>query len=109
MNICQPEISPAVTVNEFGVIESEQMKHGRVQVVQMDNAVDRLVAKLVGGAVSQSASRPAAGQPSRVAFGVVVSPFGFFTVENLGLRRSAEFSRPQHKRVFEQSALSEVG
>jgi hypothetical protein len=109
VNIGQAEISPAVAVNEFGVIESEQMEHRRVEVVQMDNAVDRLVAKLVGGTVSQSASRSATGQPSCVAFGVVVSPFGFFTVENLGLRRSAEFSRPQHKRVFEQSALSEVG
>ena len=80
----------------------QQVQHRGVQVVDVDDVLDGVVAELVGGAVGDAALDAAAGQPHREALDVVVAAVA------LGHRRAAELAAPDHERVVEHAALLQV-
>ena len=54
MHVGQPAVDAVVADGEFRVVDSQEVKDGRVDVVDLGLglAVERLVAELVAGAVS---------------------------------------------------------
>src|SRR4030095_2815091 len=92
-HVGQAEIAPAITICQTLVIESEQVKYGRVEIVDVHAVFDGVVADVVGGAVNESRFHSAAGHPDRIAVGVVVAPVAAFAD-----RGAPEFARPDDQR-----------
>ena len=65
-----------------------------MQVVDVDLVLDGVVAVVVGLAAGESRLHAAAGQPHRVAVGIVVAAVG-----PLAGRRAAELAAPDDERV----------
>lgn len=59
----EAHIEPLELVGELLVINAEEMQHGGVEVVNGDNILDRIVAKVIGGSVSHPALDATAGHP----------------------------------------------
>lgn len=51
VNVGQTEVAAAEAVDEFLVIQAEQVQHGGVQIVEMDFACDGFVTEVIRGAV----------------------------------------------------------
>ena len=83
-NIRQPKITASMAVGELFMIETEQVQHGRMEVVDTRAIFDRLETKLIGGAVNGAALHPAARQPDAEAVVIVIAA-------ELGLAALAEF------------------
>src|SRR5687768_13126712 len=64
MDIGQPVIPSAVPISQTRMIEPKEMKHGRMQVMDVHAAVDDRVAVIVGFAVSKPAFYPAPSEPA---------------------------------------------
>ena len=79
-----------------------------MQVVDMDDILDRVVAEVVGFAISETGPDPAAGEPHRKSLHVVIAA-DLVSFTFLGHRRAAEFATPNDKRLFEHSSLLEIG
>ena len=103
LHIGQPQVAAAVAVGQLLVIEAEQVQDGRVQVVDVDPALDALAAVVVGGAVAKPRLHAAAGQPDREAAVVVVA-----AVAPSANGRAAELAGPDDQRVLQQAALLQV-
>ena len=99
MHIGQPSINPVALHGEPGVIESELVQDGGVDVVDLGGvgAVERFVAPGVAWAVGGAALDAAAAEPVGEAVGVVVAAFA-------ALRggHAAELGGPEDDRVVAQ-------
>ncbi len=80
-----------VLEGELGVIETELVEHGRLQVVGIHDAADRAQADLVRRAEAAGLDA-AAGDPRGVAPRVVIAP-----VAGLAVRRATELRRPARR------------
>ena len=47
MNVCKPVISPSKAIDQTFVVRAEEMKHGRLQVVQVDWFQGDIITKVV--------------------------------------------------------------
>src|SRR5579871_5871256 len=103
MHIGQPHIPPAEPKCETFVVDAEQVKHGRVQVVNFNPAIDSLVAPLIGGAVHCARLDAPTCEPDSEAELVVIA-----AITALCKRGAAELSCPHHQRGFEQAARFEI-
>ena len=92
-DVGQAEVAARVAVGQPLVVEAEEVQERGVQVVVVDLVFYRGEAELVGLAVGDAAFDAAAGEPDRVAFGVVVAAVGA-----LGVGRAAELA-PQNTSV----------
>ena len=101
-HVGQPEVAALEAVGQPLVVDAEQVQHRGVQVVDVDDVLDGVVAELVGRAVGDAALDAAAGQPDREALDVVVAAVA------LGHRRAAELAAPDDQRVVEHAALLQV-
>src|SRR5688572_3827709 len=99
MNVGQAEVAAAVAVGQFLVLQSQKIKQGRVQVVDVDLVLGGEEAVVVGSAVAEAALHPAAGQPHREALRVVVA-----AVAALNGGSAAELAAPKDQRVLQQPA-----
>ena len=84
------------------MVDAHQREHRGVQVVDIDDVLDGVVAKFVGGAVGRAGLDAAAGEEDRVTGDVVVAAGA------LAHRGTAEFAAPEDERVVEHAALLEV-
>ncbi len=96
VHVGQPHVAAAKAVREPLVVHAQEMKHGGVQVVNLDLVLDGMVAVVVGGAVDGASLDPAARQPDREAVGVVIA-----AVAALGHGRPAELAAPDDQRRLE--------
>ena len=94
----KPEIATGVSVGKLGMIEAQEMQHGRMQVVRSNLALDRSSSQLVGGAVANSALDTTARHPHRVALIVMATSI---TTIGLILRAATKFATPNDQRIFE--------
>src|SRR5262249_26766231 len=85
------------------VVDSEEMKHCRVKVVDLDLVLNGMVAIIVGGAVDGAALDASACQPDGESVRVMIA-----AVRALRHRSAAEFAAPDHQGGFEQSAGFQV-
>ena len=74
------------------------------QIVDVHFAVDHIVAELIARALDVAALDAAAGHPRRETLAVVIAAVGA-----LGVGRPAKLAAPQHQRVLQQPARSQVG
>src|SRR5262245_14321249 len=73
VDVGEPVVATAVTIGEPLVIEAHEVQDRRVQVVDVDLALQGMPAKLVGGAVHVPAAHAAAGKPHAETEGMVLA------------------------------------
>ena len=104
MHIREAKIPALKPVDEFGVIEAQQVQDRGVLVVDVDRILDRIETKLIAGPKRKPALPPAASEPHAETIRVMVAS----VVAALNHRRAPEFPTPNDQRVVEQSALFQV-
>ena len=62
-HVGQPEVTALEAVDQFPVIDAQQVQQRGVEVVHVEDVFDRFVAEFVGGAVSDPALDATAGHP----------------------------------------------
>src|SRR5581483_6034665 len=72
-HIGQTCLTSGVTIAQFLVIQSQQVKDGRVPIVDVDLVVNRLITVVVCLAIGQTALNAAPGHPHRVTGMIVVA------------------------------------
>src|SRR6202521_3832934 len=92
------------------VVESQQVKHGRMQVADLYRVFYDLVSHLVGLAVCDSWLDAAARHPNRERPGIMVPAniFHFLTIAIFPHGRPAKFPSPDDESVLEHSTLFEI-
>ena len=65
MHIRQPHIPTAEPVSQLCMIDSQQVQHRRMQIMDLDFILDSPVSKLIGGAVGDASFDPSSGHPDR--------------------------------------------
>ena len=105
-HIGQSKITTGMPIGQPFMVEAEQVEHGGVEVVNVDDILHGAEAKLVRGAVGVAAAGAASSEPAGETIMVVIAAIegGIF-----GDRCAAEFTAPQDERALEQAALAEVG
>ncbi len=78
------------------MIEPEQVKNGRMEIMDVDLVLAGIEPQLVGAADDLTASDAAAGQPHRETVRIVIA-----AVASLGHGRAAELATPDHQRAVE--------
>ena len=73
-DVGETEISPAVAVGQFGVVDAHQIENGGVDVVHVDRLFDGLEAEVVGGSVGDAALYTTTGEERREGVNVVIAP-----------------------------------
>jgi hypothetical protein len=106
MNIRQPILAALVLVQKLPMIDSQQMKYRRVEVVNVDRILGNVVGEVVGASVDMPLLHTRPGKHRRETARVVVA--AALLLGSLGVDRSPELSTPHDERVFEQPALLEV-
>src|SRR5215469_5378037 len=105
MDIGKPALCAVVVVGKPLVVEAEEVKDRRVQVVNIDNIFDGLVAELVGGAEAISMLHAGAGEPSGEPLGVVVAALDAL----LKRGHATELGRPDNKSVSQEPPCLQIG
>ena len=91
MHIRQATLDAVVVVRRLRVIQAQEVKDGRVEVVNGRHILDGPEAELVRGAIADTALDARSRQPRAVGLGVVAASFG----GGIGYqRRAAELGRP---------------
>ena len=73
MHVCQPEIAAGVAIGKFLVIESEEVKQRRVQIVHVDLVLGGREAELIRGAVHDTLLQSATREPRRKPVRIVIA------------------------------------
>lgn len=102
--IGQPEVATGKAVGQPFMVDAEEMQDRRVKIVHMGAAFDRFVTELVGCSKAKACLDAAASEKVGESLRIVVT-----AVTPLGKGIPAEFSAPPDERLFEQSALLQVG
>ena len=98
-------VEAAVEVGQLVRVEAHLLQHGRVQVLDVEPVLDRVVAQLVGRPDAQAALDAAAGRPHREPVGVVVAAGARGVLRR---RLPAELAAPDHDRALQQPAPLQV-
>ncbi len=91
-------------IDEFGVIETEEVQDGGMQVVNVEAVLDRVQTEVIGGAIGESTAHAASGHPHGEPGGVMIPAIALFAHGG-----ASELTAPDDERLFEQSACFEVG
>ena len=101
-HVSQSKISASVTVRQFLMIYTEEVKDRCVQIVNRDSVLDSLEAEFISGTIYNPGFDAATGHPHRISVGIVVTPVTF------GHRCTAEFTTPYNERLIQQSASFQI-
>ena len=107
VDVGEAEVAALVTVGEAFVVEAKAVQDGGVQVVNGHGVADDVVGEVVGLAEDEAGFDAAAGQPDRVATGMMVPPVILLGQLALAVNRAAKFTAPDDKGVVQQAALPE--
>ena len=105
MDIGQTEVPTLISMRQSFVIDSQKVKDGRMQVVDMNAIGLDIVAVIIGNPVTVAGFDAASGHPHGETSGVMIPTKigrGKFSLAVVG---SAEFSAPNHQGVFQHSSL----
>lgn len=107
MDIRQSIVSARVSVCQPRMVDTHQVQHCRVQIVNVDAIFDRVHPQVIRCAKGRSAAYPAASHPHRKTGVMMVSScfLRVFDLINLRIRRSPELTAPNHQRILEKPAL----
>ncbi len=106
MDIGEAEIATGVAVGESRVVDTEQVEHGGVEVVDIHGSFDREVAELVEHAVAHARAKASTGHPNGVAPRVMVA--ARFIVRSFGVWGAAKLGGEDDERVLQQAAAFQI-
>ena len=109
-HISKTEIPALEAVGKFLVIEAQQVKDRRLQVVDVDRIFGDAEAEIVGGAEGEAALDAPAREPDGVGDRMVIAAQGSTdggVVLNHG--RATEFTAPDNKCFIEHAAILQIG
>ena len=86
------------------MIESHQVEHRRMQIIDVYLAVNAIVAEVIGRTVRDATLDAAACHPHGKTVMIM-----FTTISILRVRCASEFTTPEPKRVVQQAARFEIG
>ena len=93
------------------MVEAQQVKHGRMQVTDLDCILHDLVSHLVCLAVGYSGLNAAPSHPNCERTRVVVSAYilHLLTISVFTHGRPAEFASPDDECILEHASLFQIG
>ena len=108
-DIRQSEIPAGMAKRQSLMIQPQERKDRRLQVVNVDGVFDDMKSEIVGRAVNDARLDPAAGHPHRESLRMMVAaqapPENRVAFDH---RRAAEFAAPNDQRLIQEPALFEV-
>src|SRR4051794_10658806 len=108
-NVRQTEIPAAVSIRKALVIYSEQMKHSRVQIVDVTSFFHCPEAEIIGSTVRDSSLHSTTRQQSTKAVNVVIAPItNFFEAAVLDHRRPTELATDHQERILEHATSFQI-
>ena len=97
------------TVGQSFVVDSEQMKHRRVQIVHGDGILGDVETQFVGSAIFEPFFHTGAGHPEGETLPVVIpAEVSCFAQISLTVGSAAKFRPPDHKRVLEHAVVFQI-
>src|SRR5215467_13942029 len=93
------------------MIESEQIEHRGVEVANLNRIFDDFISHIVGLPVADAGSYSAACKPYCECTRIVIAAniLHLLPATVFSHRSAAEFSAPNHQRVFEQTTRFKIG
>src|SRR5204862_8215008 len=109
VHVGEPEVAALILERQLRMLDAQQVKDRRLEIMDVDRVLLDVVAEFVGLAEGEAGLHAAARHPDREAARVMVASDVFPVVE-IALReyRAAELASPDDQRVLEQPALLEV-
>ena len=108
MYVGQAIVTPLEFVGELGVIDTELVKNGGMQIVHVDGLVHDVVAEVIRSAIGDTRFDTAACHPDREAAWVVIPSIVILRETTLAINGATEFTAPDHQCVIEHAALFQV-
>ena len=106
VDIGEAVVAALELVGELLVIDSEKMKQGCLEVVNVDPVFGNVEANIIAGAVGHTGFDPAACHPDgEGVWMMVTTPFFSVVITSLQERGAPELASPNDESVFEQAAL----
>src|SRR6266849_641923 len=90
------------------MVEAEEAQDGGVQVVNVDDILNRSEAKVVGAADDLATLDAATGQPGGEAIRVMIAAGRLVRIAAVGHGRAPKFSTPNHQRLLQQASGFQV-
>jgi len=113
-DVGEAEIAPLVLASQARMVDTQEVKHRGVSIVNADGVLHRVVVEVVGFAVRDARLDAAASHPYRVAADVVIAPIArggggrLARARGLSIHRSSKLAAPHDKRVLEHPPLFQV-
>ena len=104
-DVGQTVIAALEAERQLEMVQAKQMQQCGLQIVDVDDVFDGVVAKFVGRSDGLPAFYAASRQPHREAINVMIATD---QVTRLALWSAAELAAPDDDRVFKQASLFEV-
>lgn len=111
VDVGEPVVAADMVPCELGVVKTELMEDGGVQVVDMNFSVDNSIAHIVCFSPEKTLFDAAAGKPGSEAFWLVFASVGVdvsCTAQVLAPGCPSKFAAPDNESIIEKSALAEV-
>ena len=106
--IGQREVPPLKRIGQARMVDTEQVQHRGVKVVDVHRILDDIEAEVVGFAVCHSALNPTPGHPDRKGPRMVVAPVGLLGEPALTEDRAAELAAPYDQRIVQHAAVFQI-
>ena len=103
-DVCQAIIAAGVMVGQLLVIETQQVKDGSVEVVNVHLVLSDFCSNVVGRTVREPAFCAASGEKRRESGRMVASALGITILP----RCTAKFTAADNQRVIQETALPEI-
>src|SRR5689334_10038325 len=107
-DIGQAERAALEREGELGMFDSQQVQHGRVNVVHVNRIANIGKTELVRHAQLRAGTNPAACHEHRECVDVMIPPEFAAPVPPLTHRRTSEFAAPNHQCFLQQSAALQI-
>ena len=103
VHISQSKIPARVAIGQLRVVESHLMQNSGVEVVKVNLILYGVIAVLISFSVLNPGLHATSTEPHCAGVRIVIP-----AITALGNRRTAKFSSPPDKSVFEQSAFFQI-
>src|SRR5690242_12904305 len=108
MHVRQPEIPPLEEVSQLRMIQPEQSKYRRVNIVNVQRVLNGLKPEVIRSSDDLAAPDTASGHPHREPVGIVVAASAISRdsahLLTVCYRRATKVTAPDHQRAVEESA-----
>ena len=112
MHVSQSKVSAGIAVGERFMIESEEMEHGGMEIVNMNPLLNGRKAKLVSRSVNETRANPSARQPHGESVRIMVSSIDHAAIGPVIGQFNGwgptKLAAPNHQGVFEHPALLQI-